>query len=192
MSNDVVTYSGGAAVPYVEPSDGVITNAPFSGEVTISKEDSFAIDQFSRVALGHGLDRNDAKAAAREYYTRLMREQNRQDEQHRKEIRSQMQREWGGLYGANVKRIRAFVDSLPLSLQDVIWEGRTTDGVLGLNDPSVLRWLLRLSQPAGSYQGSGGNAEIQQIEQIMRKDRQRYNRDERMQERYRELLSQRG
>jgi hypothetical protein len=120
-----------------------------------------------------------------------MRDLKRQDEQHRKEIRAQFTKEWGANYGANVRRIRAFVDSLPISVQDVLWDARTADNALALNDPSVLRWLLRLSQPAGSYAPAGGVDEIKQIEHIMRTDRRRYNRDEEMQQRYRDLISMR-
>jgi len=194
MSNDVVAYSGSAVAPYVGSDDAL--NVPALGrdgsrQIAITDQDEFAIDQFSRLAVGHGLNRDGAKAAAREYYTGLMREERRQDEQHRKEARAQMSREWGSAYSTNVKRIRAFVDSLPISVQDVLWDARTADNVLALNDPSVLRWLLRLSQPAGSYQGGGSVDELKEIEHIMRTDRRRYNRDVGMQQRYLELVSMR-
>lgn len=41
-------------------------------------------------------------------------------------------------------------------------------------------------------QGSGINAEINKIEHVMKTDRRRYNRDEQMQQRYRDLLELRG
>lgn len=202
MSNDVVTYQGGGAVvpsgDHSSPGAGVITHA-ISNEVTLSNEDNFAIDQFGRLAAGHGLDRGGATKAAREYYTGVLREQKRQDENHRKQIRDQFTKEWGANYGANVKRIRSFIDSLPLSVQDVLWEGRTQDGALGLNDPSVLRWLLRLSHPAGAYQPgrhgvSGVEQEIADMRKLMQNPQSEYWKGpnaEKIQARYRDLLSMR-
>lgn len=190
MSNGMTVYDGGAVAPYVGESDGAVTHALNSPAVT--SEDRAIIADAGNVFAAHGLDRQKSMQAAEKWYAAHLASLARGDDNDRKEVRSQMQREWGANYGANVKRIKAFIDTLPLSLQDVLWEGRTGDNTLALNDPSVLRWLLRLTQPAGGYPSQSVDAEINEILNVMRKDRTRYNRDTGMQQRLRQLNAMKG
>lgn len=192
MSN-VAVYDGGAAAPYVGESDGVVTHSGVASP-TITSEDRAIIAEAGNVFAAHGLDKQRSMQAAEKFYGDLMANQARGDDNDRKQVRTQMQKEWGGNYGANVKRIKSFIDTLPLSVQDVLWEGRTADNTLALNDVSVLRWLLRLSQPAGAYPGNA-DAEKREIEALMRKPGSRYWKGpeaESIQARYRELISSRG
>jgi hypothetical protein len=197
MSNDVVPYSDSHAIaPYGADggSDGVVTHA-VSSPVIYTSEDKQLVTEFGNVAESYGLDAAKSTKAAEKFYRDLMTRQVASDDDDRKQVRAQMQREWGGNYGANVKRIKALVDSLPVSVSDILWDGRTEEGTLALNDPSVLRWLLGLTRPAGAYQGQPGNsvdAEIQQILEVMRRDRTRYNRDTAMQQRLRDLYEMKG
>lgn len=188
MSN-VTAYNGGAVAPYVGQEDGAVTHALNSPAIT--SEDRAIIADAGNVFAAHGLDRQRSMQAAEAWYADHLASLARGDDADRKEVRTQMQREWSANYGANVKKIKAFVESLPLSLQDVLWEGRTGAGTLALNDPSVLRWLLRLSQPAGAYTGNA-DAEKREIEALMRKPGSRYWRGpeaESLQARYREIVS---
>lgn len=189
MSNGMTVYDGGAVAPYVGQSDGVVTHALNSPAITT--EDRALIAQAGEVFAAHGLDKSRSMQAAQAWYVEHMANLARGDDNDRKQVRTQMQREWGAQYGANVKRIKAFIDTLPMSLQDVMWDGRTEDGTLALNDPSVLRWLLRLTQPAGAYPGNT-DAEKREIEQLMRKPGSRYwkgSEAESLQARYREIVS---
>lgn len=189
MSN-VTVYDGGAVAPYVDGgSDGVVTHGNVSPP-TITSEDRQILQNVGAVFAAHGLDRERATSAASQFYAELLADQAKGDEKDRKEVRAQMQREWGQSYGANVKRIKSFIDTLPMSVQDILWEARVADSTLALNDPSVLRWLLRLSQPAGAYPGNV-DAEKREIEALMRNRSSKYWRGpeaETIQARYRELL----
>lgn len=191
MSNSMTTYDGGAVAPYVGESDGVVTHGGVASPA-ITSDDRAVIADAGNVFAAHGLDRSRSMKAAEAWYSQHMASIARSDDKDRNEIRAQMQKEWGQSYGSNVKKIKAFVESLPLSVQDVLWEGRTGASALALNDPSVLRWLLRLSQPAGAYGGQNIDAEINEILNVMRKDRTRYNRDAGMQQRLRELNAMKG
>jgi hypothetical protein len=191
MSTGVTVYDGGADTPFVDGSDGVITHGNLSPP-TITSEDRQALQNAGAVFASHGLDAQRSIKAAEQFYGELLADQARGDEKDRREIRAQMQGEWGQHYGASVKRIKTFIDTLPMSVQDVLWEGRTAANTLALNDPSVLRWLLRLSQPAGAYPSQNVDAERNQILHVMRTDRTRYNRDEAMQQRLRELNAMMG
>lgn len=191
MTNSVTTYDGGSVTTYVGESDGVVTHSGVSSPA-ITSEDRGLIADAGKVFAAHGLDKQRSMQAAEKFYGDLMASQARADDNDRKEIRGLMQREWGQNYGANVKRIKAFIETLPLSVQDVLWEGRTADNTLALNDTSVLRWLLRLSQPAGSYPSQNADAEKREIEAMMRKPGSRYWKGaeaESLQARYREIVS---
>ena len=188
MTNGVTVYEDGEITPYVGESDGVVTHAMNSP--TISNEDRALITSAGETFAAYGLDRQRSMQAAERFYSELMANQARGDDNDRKRVRAQMQGEWGASYSSNVRRIRNFIDTLPASVQDVLWDGRTIDATLALNDPSVLRWLLRLSQPAGAYRGNDDH-ERREIEALMRKPGSRYWRGpdaERMQARYREIV----
>lgn len=187
MSN--VTVYNGEVAPYVGDADGVVTHA--TNAPAITSEDRAIIADAGNVFAAHGLDKKRSMQAAEAWYADHMASLARGDDSDRKQVRSQMQKEWGANYGGNVKRIRSFIETLPLSVQDILWEGRTADNTLALNDPSVLRWLLRLTQPAGAYPGNA-DAEKREIEALMRKPGSRYWKGpeaESIQARYRELLS---
>ena len=190
--SDVTVYQGGGSVtPYEgSGSDGVVTHATGSS-VTITNEDRQVLQAVGEVFASHGLDRQRSVKAAEMFYAELLSDQAKGDDNDRKQVRAQMQKEWRESYGANVKRIKSFLETLPQSVQDVLWDGRTLDNTLALNDPSVLRWLLRLTQPAGAYPGNS-EREKREIEALMKKPGSRYWKGpeaEFLQARYRELVS---
>lgn len=188
MSN-VTVYNGGSVAPYVGQEDGAVTHALTRPAITT--EDRAIIASAGDTFAAHGLDRKRSMQAAEAWYSAHLASLARGDDNDRKQVRTQMQREWSASYNGNVRRIKTFIESLPQSVQAVLWEGRTDAGTLALNDPSVLRWLLRLSQPAGAYTGNT-DAEKREIEALMRKPGSRYWRGpeaESLQARYRELVS---
>jgi len=78
--------------------------------------------------------------------------------------------------------------------------GRTADGKKIGDDPDVMRFLIGLAQElrpvetvieAGSPSGQSIDAEIAEIKEKMRTDRRAYNKDEKLQARYRELIAAR-
>jgi len=86
-------------------------------------------------------------------------------------------------------------------MRDKLLRGRLADGTPIGSSPEVLRFLVGLAReknPAGVVVPSGVataqsvSDEIQKIEKVMRDDRAAYNRDEKMQARYRQLLEWRN
>ena len=111
--------------------------------------------------------------------------------------------EWGADYHSNRNSARAFLDTAPPSedgtpFRDLLLKARLGDGTAFGDNPAAMKWLARLAaeaNPAGFISpGAGGSQadsvdeEIRKIEGLMRTDRAAYNRDTKMQERYRQLL----
>jgi hypothetical protein len=114
----------------------------------------------------------------------------------------EMRAEWGAEYTRTVNLIHGLLDgNTSQPLKESLLGGRLADGTPIGSSPAALRLLASLAliqNPAGVVvPGAGGNqmegveSEIDKIETTMRKDRAGYNRDEKMQARYRELLGAR-
>jgi len=98
-----------------------------------------------------------------------------------------------------VNLISGLLDSAPAGVKDAIMGGRATDGSPMMSHPDVLRWLtgmaLELNPQHTVVAGHGPNAsaaidnEITTIEKRMVDDRAGYFKDEKMQARYRDLIS---
>jgi hypothetical protein len=109
--------------------------------------------------------------------------------------------EWGKDYRRNLNALHGHLDTLPPEVKEAFTNGRGADGVpLGYN-PEVMKWLSGLALEAnplatvvpgaGANQASAIADEIAKIEKMMREDRSAYNKDEKIQARYRELVSAR-
>lgn len=107
--------------------------------------------------------------------------------------------EWGADYKRNLNVMHSYLDTLPKPVAEAFRFGKGGDGVpLGYN-PEVLKWLTgqaleanpvaTLVPGAGANQASAIADEMAEIEGIMRSDRDRYNKDDKMQARYRELIT---
>lgn len=109
--------------------------------------------------------------------------------------------EWGGDYRRNLNILQSHLSTLPEAVTAAITGGRGPDGIALANNPEIIKWLTGLaleSNPvatvvpgAGANQESAIADEIATIERTMRENRPAYNRDEKMQTRYRELLTAR-
>jgi hypothetical protein len=109
-----------------------------------------------------------------------------------------LREEWGGDYKRNLNAMHGYLDTLPDAVAAAFRTGKGSDGVpLGYN-PDVLKWLTAQALEAnplstvvpgtGAKQATAIADEIAQIKQVMATDRARYDKDEGMQARYRELL----
>lgn len=107
--------------------------------------------------------------------------------------------EWGPEYRRNINLIHGMLDGTTTpGLKDALMGGRLADGTPIGSSPDALKFLVGLAliqNPAGVVvPGSEANPmqgvedEITKIETGMRKDRNAYNKDEKVQARYRELL----
>ncbi|MNJ35267.1 hypothetical protein D3C77_299980 [compost metagenome] len=95
---------------------------------------------------------------------------------------------WGSSFNANLRMVDAYYQSLPLREQralDVL-----TDGYISaLNTVEVVLGLYQQAVGSSSLPTGGALAtELSEHERIMKFDRKRWNKDERLQARYRELL----
>lgn len=133
------------------------------------------------------------------------------DTRDRNAARVAMQSEWGPQYRENIGLLNRWLDSLPDETRENIEREADENGRLALNNPQRLREFLHLARekmgPQQSTQRTTQSsertaakpgdkaaidAEIASIENLMRTNRRAYNRDERIQARYRELLNMRG
>lgn len=130
-----------------------------------------------------------------------MAEQAEADTAHKAEVEDALRAEWGADYRANVNHVKAFLDSAPEGVADRIANARDSEGRALLNDPKVLRWLTQTARELNPIHtivpGTSGNdaqtvdGEIDKIEKFMRTNRAEYNRDQKMQDRLRNLYDAR-
>lgn len=106
--------------------------------------------------------------------------------------------EWGREYRGNINLVHGYLDSvMDQETRQLFLGSRMPDGRPLASSPAVLKGLLglalkenpaRVLVPAGESQAKGVSDEIANIEKTMRENRTAYNKDEKMQARYRELL----
>jgi len=110
--------------------------------------------------------------------------------------------EWGGEFRRNLNLIHGLLDGqASQGLKDAMLDARMPDGKRIGDSPEVMKMLVSLAliqNPAGvvvpgahADPAKGVDDEIATIEKTMRTNRAEYNRDEKMQNRYRELLGAR-
>lgn len=125
-------------------------------------------------------------------------ERQNQDLQIKTDAEDTLRGEWGNDYRRNISLISGLMDSAPQGIKDRLFSGRLYDGTPIGSDPDILRFLVGIAlerNPTGTVvPNSGANMmqsvdeEIAKIEKTMRENRSEYNRNEKMQERYRNLL----
>lgn len=119
------------------------------------------------------------------------------DEGYKQATEDALRAEWGEEYRKNLKTIHNLLDTAPAGVKDQILHARLGNGTPFGSDPEVLRWLLSMAteiNPAPTLvpgtpgtQGKSVDDRIAEIEKIMREDRKRYNRDEKLQGELRQL-----
>jgi hypothetical protein len=121
------------------------------------------------------------------------------DNTHHQETEDTLRNEWGTDYRANVNLVGALIETtFGEETAQAILNARDPDGRAIMNSPGVLQGLAEISRklnPVNQIAPRTGvtaqqtlDDEIKGIEDAMRKDRDAYNKDEKMQSRYRELL----
>jgi hypothetical protein len=119
------------------------------------------------------------------------------DVAHKAEVEDALRAEWGAEYRGNINSINAFLEMAPEGIKDKLLSARMADGRAVANDPAFMAWLgqtAREVNPVGTVVPAGGDqmgaieTELSAIRTRMRTDRAGYNKDEKMQARFRELL----
>lgn len=174
--------------------------------VTVGEQDRALIDQYFLKAAHESHQTPDqVKATLKSYYA--MEEartaaRHEQDKQQQEAAERELIGEWGAELRGNINRIRQLLDSVSpadMDLADLVLNGRLADGTPIGSHPATLKALLGIElmrNPAGIVGVAGGGPagvddEIASIEKTMRTNRAAYNKDEKMQERYRSLLDAR-
>ena len=98
--------------------------------------------------------------------------------------------EWGETETATNKRLLLdYFKRMPSEEREQLLSERLPDGRRKINDPAWARTVLKELRGGGSAAaGKTREERIEEIREVMRTDRKRYNRDLRLQAEYRDLL----
>lgn len=170
----------------------------------INETDKALIDTYLTKAHATNQTPEQVKAGVESYYAiaeKMATDRRAQDAAISKEAEDTLRKEWGDDYRNNVNLVNGLLDGTPEGMRDRLMSGRLSDGTPIGSDPDVLRWLLGIElerNPTATVVSGAGGAmketvedEIKQIETFMREKRTSYNKDEKMQARYRQLLEYR-
>lgn len=176
----------------------------FEDGITFGEEDQAIIDQFKQVAINTNMSNEQLKDTLRwynEFQEQQVEAMEAKDKEDRDTFIQEYKKEWGADYDANINLINHMLDGAPDGVKDKILNGRQPDGTAFGNDPEIMAWLAstaREMNPAGTLTPAGGGEtitgiqdEISKIENVMKTDRKKYNEDQAMQQRLRDLYSAR-
>ena len=106
--------------------------------------------------------------------------------------------EWGRDYRTNVGILNNFVAKLPESIREGFQNARLPDGTPIMYHPDLVKALVGIENeinpashitPAGGDPGANVEERIAEIQKQMKTNRHAYNKDEKMQAEYRDLLT---
>jgi hypothetical protein len=168
--------------------------------VTLGERDKAEIEELKKAAHAAHMPPSQFQSVVDFYFDSKDRQteaRRKGDNEFRLASEDTLRAEWGQEYRGHVNRINAFLDTAPKGVKQKINGARGPDGKPLGSDPDVLKWLLDQAlqaNPAGVVlPGAGGNIassiedEITKIEKVMRENRSAYDKDEKMQARWREL-----
>jgi hypothetical protein len=174
------------------------------GDLVIGDADKERANTFFDVAHGANLPPDAAKKLVEwsyQYEEKMLADRIHQDEVVKQEGTETLMKEWGAEYKGNLNAINGLLDMFPVDAKSAILDSRDETGDPIMSNPDILRGFVQLANeinpgltilPAG---GGGGiqtvQTQIAEIEQVMRTDRPRYNRDGDMQARLRKLYEAR-
>lgn len=120
------------------------------------------------------------------------------DNEAKEKAEDALRADWGNDFRTNINLVTNLLDGAPQGVREKLLYGRLSDGTPIGSSPEVLNFLVGLARernpsgvvvPSGVATESSVEDEIKKIEGTMRTDRTAYNRDAKMQERYRQLLA---
>lgn len=172
--------------------------------LVVGDDDRPAVDVFVEKMHAANAPKGVTDAALAAYYEIVesqMADQAEATEQAKAAGIDALRGEWGADYRRNLTVMNNHLSLLPEAVQDVFKHGTMSDGTPIGYHPEVLKWVTGLALEANPVAtvvpGAGANQanaiadEIATIEKTMRENRSTYNRDDKMQARYRELLGAR-
>jgi len=169
--------------------------------LVIGEPDKPLVDEYLKVA--HALNQTPEQASANVgWYLQMQRQQEEVLTENNLKARSaceeELRAEWGQEYKANLNAIGSLLDGAPEGVKATVLSAKTIDGTNALNQPNVMRWLASLSReinPVATIVGIGGATpqgledRKAAIETMMRENREAYNKDEKVQQEYRDIIT---
>jgi hypothetical protein len=105
---------------------------------------------------------------------------------------AELKKAWGGQFDSNLERLQDWINSGPAGLAGAFASARLANGVPLGSDPETPQWLHTLATQGGRNKPEGANeTRIQELEEYMRTQRTKYNRDEKAQRELRDLYARR-
>lgn len=200
---EIAAYRDKLGVPekpegYLDKMEGVV----------VGDEDKELVDGFLSTAHESNVPPefvNMAVSYIMDQQEKLVEKQRGEDNDMSTRVVEELREEWGPDYRANVTAAKNFIEATAGEMEGgkdfygALMDARLGDGTLFGNNPVALRWLTGLAHEAnpagftapseGSDQISSIKSELEQIRDVMKNDRKKYNDDPKMQERYRQLLA---
>jgi hypothetical protein len=172
--------------------------------MVVSEEDQALMDHYLNSAFEANVPRDVAAHNVAWHFGQreaLLAQRAEMDNDQMASARDDLYREWGGAFKENMNMVKVALERFPEGVRDALLNGRLADGRAIFNSPDVLRAFSDLAReitggvsvvPAGSGDPMKTiGDEITSIEKQMRENRTAYNKDEKMQARYRDLLEAR-
>lgn len=174
-------------------------------DVKIEDADKPMFDVMFKAMHGENATPGHVSAMVKTFYSlkqQAVEHQATKDAETQKTSEDALRAEWGGEYRRNINLISGLLDGAGTQgLKDKILGGRLSDGTPIGSSPDVLKLLVGLSliqNPTGvvvpggdAAREAGIESEIESIEKLMKTNRKEYDKDEKKQERLRQLYSAR-
>ena len=170
-------------------------------DIKVPEAEKDAIGAFLKDAHTANLTPDQAKAAVGSYLNlRAQAERQRQelDETQRLEAIDALASEWGGQFSRNKNLVSNVLAKFPESVREAFLSARLPDGRAIFNSPDIVKAFVSLelmNNPSGVVVGAGGGDlgksmvdRYQEIQKIMREDRNRYNKDDALQTEHRSII----
>lgn len=172
------------------------------GDLKIADADKPIINEFLKTAHGANQTPAQAKATIDWYYAEVARQTEARAEADKAAVAAAedaLRADWGtNNFRSNMAAVNNLLQTAPESVRERLMYGRLSDGTPIMADPAMVKFLHGLSleiNPVASLDIPSGGGTMQgiadrkaAIEKVMRTDRSAYNRDEKMQAEYRQLI----
>jgi hypothetical protein len=168
----------------------------------IGENDKPIINNMLATMHGMNLNNEQVKSILSSYYAQeknFVIEREKQIATAKTQTEDELRKEWGGEYRGEINRIENLLNTYSRETQEALQFGVDSNGIPLLNNPHVLRDLAiqsRIINPVSTVVAGGGtnqaasiDTEIDTIEKRMSEDRNGYFKDQKMQDRYKELLT---
>lgn len=165
------------------------------------KDDDQFLDAFRKAAHASHYTQAQFDNAVSAFYQEVARQETAVREAEvdlERKTEDQLRADWGADYRVNKAMAEQLLSRAPAGFRDRFMNGYLSDRSPIKASAEAWKWLVQLEReinPAASVvPGAGGDPgktiadELESIRKVMRTDRKTYDKDEKMQERYRQLL----